>query len=46
MTSNQPTYDEQVRTLQEHFPQASKEKLTRLLQRHGGDVDQVRKFLF
>ena len=41
MTSNQQTYDEQVRVLQERFPRASTKQLTRLLQKHAGDVDQV-----
>ncbi|CAF4408342.1 unnamed protein product, partial [Rotaria socialis] len=42
MASNQQTYDEQVRVLQERFPRASTKHLTRLLQKHAGDIDQVR----
>ncbi|CAF3685847.1 unnamed protein product [Rotaria sp. Silwood1] len=42
MATNQQEYDEQLRVLQEHFPQESKNRLIRLLQRHNGDVDQVR----
>ena len=40
-TNNEQQYDEQVRVLQERFPQAPQEKLTRLLRRFHGDVDQV-----
>ncbi|CAM4767806.1 unnamed protein product [Rotaria magnacalcarata] len=46
MTSNQQTYDEQVRILQERFPRASTNRLTHLLQKHAGDIDQVRARLF
>ncbi|CAF3735908.1 unnamed protein product [Rotaria socialis] len=42
MASNQQTYDEQVRVLQERFPHASTNHLIRLLQKHAGDIDQVR----
>ncbi|CAF1204306.1 unnamed protein product [Rotaria sordida] len=42
MTTNQQEYDEQLHVLQEHFPQESKNKLIHLLQRHNGDIDQVR----
>ena len=40
-TTNEQQYGEQLRVLQERFPQASQEKLIRLLQRCYGDVDQV-----
>jgi hypothetical protein len=40
MSTNQQ-YDEQLRVLQESFPQAPQGKLIRLLQRFSGDVDQV-----
>ncbi|CAF3661644.1 unnamed protein product [Rotaria socialis] len=40
MASNQQTYDEQVRVLQERFPHASTNHLIRLLQKHAGDIDQ------
>ncbi len=42
MATNEQQYNEQLRVLQESFPQASKEKLILLLRRRGGDVDQVR----
>ncbi|CAF2397742.1 unnamed protein product [Rotaria sp. Silwood2] len=45
MTTNQQEYAEQLRVLQERFPQEPNDKLVRLLQRHGGDVDQVRALL-
>ncbi|CAF2867991.1 unnamed protein product [Rotaria sp. Silwood2] len=45
MTTNQQEYDEQLCVLQERFPQESKDKLMRLLQRHNGDIDQVRAHL-
>jgi hypothetical protein len=38
MSTNEQQYDEQIRVL----PEAPNGKLLRLLQRHGGDVDQVR----
>jgi hypothetical protein len=41
MASSQEQYDEQMRVLQERFPQESTNKLQRLLQRYNGDVDQV-----
>lgn len=41
MTSTQTNYDEQVRVLQERFPQASSEKLMRHLRRYDGDADKV-----
>lgn len=40
-TSNEQQYDEQVRVLQERFPEEPNEKLVRLLRRFHGDVDQV-----
>ena len=40
-SNNQQQYDEQLRVLQERFPQAPQEKLTRLLRRSNGDVDEV-----
>ncbi|CAF3715227.1 unnamed protein product [Rotaria sp. Silwood1] len=41
MDTNQQQYDEQLQILQERYPQTSKDKLIRLLQRHNKDVDQV-----
>jgi len=41
MATNEQQYDQQLRVLLERFPQASADKLIRLLRRHGGDVDQV-----
>jgi hypothetical protein len=41
MSTNEQQYDEQLRVLQQSFPQESVEKLTRLLRRFHGDVDQV-----
>jgi hypothetical protein len=46
MSTNEQQYDEQLRVLQERFPQAPNGKLIRLLQRHGGDVDQVRNKIY
>ena len=45
-TSNQQQFDEQVRVLQERFPQAPQRKLILLLRRSNGDVDQVRFSIF
>ncbi|CAF4090404.1 unnamed protein product, partial [Rotaria sp. Silwood1] len=42
MATNQQEYDEQLPVLQERFPQESKDKIIRLLQRHNGNVDQIR----
>lgn len=40
-TTNEQQYDEQVRVLQERFPQAPNGRLVLLLKRFHGDVDQV-----
>lgn len=40
-TNNEQQYAEQLRVLQERFPQAPNEKLIRLLKRFSGDADQV-----
>lgn len=40
-TNNDQQYSEQLRVLQERFPQATTEKLTYLLKRFNGDADQV-----
>ncbi|CAF1280086.1 unnamed protein product [Rotaria sordida] len=45
MATNVQEYTEQLRVLQERFPQEPTNRLTRLLQRHNGDVDQVRAIL-
>ncbi|CAF0826681.1 unnamed protein product [Rotaria sp. Silwood1] len=45
MATNQQQYAEQLRILQERFAQEPIDKLIRLLQRHAGDVDQVRALL-
>ncbi|CAF1198388.1 unnamed protein product [Rotaria sp. Silwood1] len=42
MVTNQQEYDEKLLVLQERFPQESKDKIIRLLQRHNGNIDQVR----
>ena len=41
-TNNEQQYAEQLRVLQERFPQATNEKLMYLLKRFNGDADQVR----
>jgi hypothetical protein len=41
MASNQQQYDEQLRFLQECYPQESKHNLLRLLRKYDSDVDQV-----
>jgi hypothetical protein len=41
MASNQQQNNEQLRFLQECYPQESKHKLLCLLQQYDGDVDQV-----
>jgi len=41
MASNQQQYDEQLKLLQELYPEESKHKILRLLKTHDGDFDQV-----
>ncbi|UJR27490.1 hypothetical protein I4U23_008774 [Adineta vaga] len=41
MATNQHDNTEQLRLLKERFPQVDESKLTRLLQRHGDNVEQV-----
>jgi hypothetical protein len=41
MASNQHQHDEQLRFLQDCYPQDSKHYLLRLLRKYDGDVDQV-----
>lgn len=45
-TNQQQTIDEQLRILKERFPQVDENKLTRLYQRHNGNIEKVNmKFL-
>ena len=45
MASSEPhRYDEQLRFLQECYPQESRYKLLNLLRKYNGDVEQVRFF--
>jgi len=41
MASNQQQYDEQLKLLQELYPEESKDIILRLLKTHDGDYDQV-----
>jgi len=41
MASNQQQYTEQLQLLQERFPQESRHKLSHLLRKQDGDVNQV-----
>jgi len=41
MASNQQQHDEQLRFLQDCYPQESKHKLLHLLRKYDGDVNQV-----
>jgi hypothetical protein len=42
MASNQQQYTEQLQLLQERYPHERKHKLFHLLQKHDGNVDQVK----
>ena len=41
MASVEPQYIEQLQLLQERYPHERKHKLSHLLRKHNGDVDQV-----